>query len=66
MKPSWELGVEPKKKLTEDEITAFVRCVQTPAMLAMFSHTGSHDAGVVFHRLSLLRPEIVIPPLLEQ
>ncbi|XP_047484565.1 proteasome activator complex subunit 4-like isoform X1 [Penaeus chinensis] len=66
MKPSWELGIEPKKKLTEEEITAFVRCVQTPAMLAMFSHTGTHDAGVVFHRLSLLRPEIVIPPLLEQ
>ncbi|XP_068219564.1 proteasome activator complex subunit 4-like isoform X1 [Palaemon carinicauda] len=64
--PSWETEVAPHKKLTEDEITAFVRCVQTPAMLAMFSHTGTHDAGIVFHRLSLLRPEIVTPPLLEQ
>ncbi|KAG7163660.1 Proteasome activator complex subunit 4-like [Homarus americanus] len=65
-KPSWEVEVAPNKKLTEEEITAFVRCVQTPTMLTMFSHTGTHDAGIVFHRLSLLRPEIIIPPLLEQ
>ncbi|KAK8724601.1 hypothetical protein OTU49_011168 [Cherax quadricarinatus] len=65
-KPSWEVEVTPDKKLTEEEITTFVRCVQTPTMLTMFSHTGTHDAGIVFHRLSLLRPEIVIPPLLEQ
>ncbi|KAK7086905.1 Proteasome activator complex subunit 4 [Halocaridina rubra] len=65
-KPSWETEVAPHKKLTEKEITDFVKCVQTPAMLAMYSHAGTHDAGVVFHRISLLRPEIVTPPLLEQ
>ncbi|KAK4321981.1 hypothetical protein Pmani_007247 [Petrolisthes manimaculis] len=65
-KPSWEVEVPSHKKLTEEEITAFVRCVQTPALLTMFSHTGTHDAGIVFHRLSLLRPEIIVPPLLEQ
>lgn len=65
-KPSWEVEVPAHKKLTEEEITAFVKCVQTPAMLTMFSHTGTHDAGIVFHRLSLLRPEIIVPPLLEQ
>lgn len=65
-KPSWEIEVPPQKKLTEEEITAFVCCVQAPTMLTMFSHTGTHEAGIVFHRLSLLRPEIIIPPLLEQ
>ncbi|XP_045600493.2 proteasome activator complex subunit 4 isoform X1 [Procambarus clarkii] len=65
-KPSWEVDIAVHKKLTEEEITAFVRCVQTPTMLTMFSHTGTHDAGIVFHRLSLLRPEIITPPLLEQ
>lgn len=65
-KPSWEVEVPDHKKLNDEEITAFVRCVQTPAMLTMFSHTGTHDAGIVFHRLSLLRPEIIVPPLLEQ
>ncbi|XP_050688195.1 proteasome activator complex subunit 4-like isoform X2 [Eriocheir sinensis] len=65
-KPSWEVEVPAHKKLTEEDITAFVQCVQTPTMLTMYSHTGTHDAGIVFHRLSLLRPELVIPPLLEQ
>ncbi|XP_076047764.1 proteasome activator complex subunit 4-like isoform X2 [Oratosquilla oratoria] len=65
-KPSWETPVAPEAKLTEEDITAFVKCVQPVAQLAMFSKLGAHDAGSIFHYLSLLRPEIVIPPLLEQ
>ncbi|KAK8403278.1 hypothetical protein O3P69_000420 [Scylla paramamosain] len=65
-KPSWEVEVPEHKKLTEQDITAFVQCIQMPTMLTMYSHTGTHDAGIVFHRMSLLRPEIVVPPLLEQ
>lgn len=65
-KPSWEVEIAEHKKLTEEDITAFVNCVLPAAQLAMFSPLGAHDAGLVFHRLSLVRPQIVIPPLLDQ
>ena len=65
-KDSWELKIPEKNKLTEEDITAFVKCIAAPTQLAMYSKIGCHDACVVFHHLSLVRPEIIIPPLVER
>lgn len=32
----------------------------------MFSRFGAYEAGVAFHQLAQLRPELVIPPILER
>jgi proteasome activator subunit 4 len=32
----------------------------------MFSRFGAHEASIAFHQLAQLRPELVIPPLLER
>ena len=49
----------------DDEITLFVNSLKPVALLAMFGKLGSHDAINTVRQLSLLRPEIIIPPLLE-
>ena len=36
------------------------------ALLAMFSRAGAYEASMTFHELAQLRPQFVIPPLLER
>lgn len=36
------------------------------ALLAMFSRAGAYEASIAFHQLAQLKPELVIPPLLER
>ena len=36
------------------------------SLLAMFSRVGAHEASIAFHQLAQLRPQLVIPPLLER
>lgn len=62
----WETPVPEEKKLTDAEITEFVESLKSVALLAMFSKTGSMDSAVALQNLSILRPEIVIPPVLER
>ena len=64
-KPSWELSIPDSVKLTDDQITTFVQSMKPVALLAMFGRQGSHDVISTVRQLSLLRPEIINPPLLE-
>lgn len=32
----------------------------------MFSRAGAYEASIAFHQLAQLRPELVIPPILER
>ncbi|XP_061414922.1 proteasome activator complex subunit 4 isoform X2 [Lethenteron reissneri] len=65
-KPSWQTPVPPSHKLTEDDVTAFVESLMQPVLLAMFSKIGSLDAAQALQNLALVRPELVIPPVLEK
>uniref|UniRef100_A0A8C9TJ04 Proteasome activator subunit 4 n=1 Tax=Scleropages formosus TaxID=113540 RepID=A0A8C9TJ04_SCLFO len=65
-KPSWMTPVLESHKLTEKDITDFVECMKQPVLLAMFSKTGSLDAAQALQNLALMRPELVIPPVLEK
>ncbi|XP_039595074.1 proteasome activator complex subunit 4A isoform X2 [Polypterus senegalus] len=65
-KPSWLTPVPDSHKLTEQDITDFVECMKQPVLLAMFSKTGSLEAAHALQNLALMRPELVIPPVLEK
>ncbi|KAM6956793.1 proteasome activator complex subunit 4A [Aplochiton taeniatus] len=65
-KPTWLTPVPDSHKLTEQDITDFVESMMQPVLLAMFSKTGSLDAAQALQNLALMRPELVIPPVLEK
>lgn len=65
-KPTWLTPVPESHQLTEQDITAFVESMMQPVLLAMFSKTGSLDAAQALQNLALMRPELVIPPVLEK
>ncbi|KAI5747715.1 hypothetical protein M8J77_017735 [Diaphorina citri] len=54
------------KKLTEEDITRFVLSMQPVIMQAMFSRFALNDTVKALQSLALLRPAIVIPPLIER
>lgn len=64
--PSWLPPVPESHWLSEQDITEFVSCMKQPVLLAMFSKTGSLEAAQALQNLALLRPELVIPPLLDK
>uniref|UniRef100_A0A3Q3F4X4 Proteasome activator subunit 4a n=1 Tax=Labrus bergylta TaxID=56723 RepID=A0A3Q3F4X4_9LABR len=65
-KPTWLTPIPDSHKLTEEDITDFVESMMQPVLLAMFSKTGSLDAAQALQNLALMRPELVIPPVLER
>ncbi|XP_072526695.1 proteasome activator complex subunit 4A [Salminus brasiliensis] len=65
-KPTWLATVPESHRLSEENITDFVCSIKHPVLLAMFSKTGSLDAAQAMQNLALLRPELVIPPVLEK
>ncbi|XP_013404552.1 proteasome activator complex subunit 4 [Lingula anatina] len=65
-KPSWEPLALESHRLTDEQITRFVKSMKDIVFLAMFSKYGSSDSAAAMHNLALLRPELIIPSLLEQ
>ncbi|XP_064602863.1 proteasome activator complex subunit 4-like [Liolophura sinensis] len=65
-KPSWEQSIPDSHKMTDDEITRFVLCMRPVALIAIFGKFGSHEAGLALKYLATLRPELIVPPLLER
>jgi proteasome activator subunit 4 len=65
-KPSWKTPIPDSYKLTEQNINDFVNSITTVVMISMFSRFGSAESASALQHLSLLRPEIVIPPVLEK
>lgn len=65
-KPCWITPVPASHKLTDQDVTDFVESMKQPVLMAMFSKTGSMDAAQALQNLALMRPELVIPPVLEK
>ncbi|XP_068089225.1 proteasome activator complex subunit 4 isoform X1 [Hyperolius riggenbachi] len=65
-KPSWLTPVPDSHKLSDQDVTDFVQSIIQPVLLAMFSKTGSLEAAQALQNLALMRPELVIPPVLER
>uniref|UniRef100_A0AAY4C5R9 Proteasome activator Blm10 middle HEAT repeats region domain-containing protein n=1 Tax=Denticeps clupeoides TaxID=299321 RepID=A0AAY4C5R9_9TELE len=64
--PTWLTPIPESHRFTEQDITDFVESMKQPVLLAMFSKTGSLDAAQALQNLALMRPELVIPPVLEK
>jgi proteasome activator subunit 4 len=52
-------------KLSDAEITKFVESMKSTVFTCMFSKYGSQDSAVALRHLSTLRPELIVPTLLE-
>uniref|UniRef100_A0A1B0D4X7 Uncharacterized protein n=1 Tax=Phlebotomus papatasi TaxID=29031 RepID=A0A1B0D4X7_PHLPP len=65
-KPSWMRKVPEEHRLTEDCVTAFVVSMKPVAFQMMYSRVGSNDVGKVFKLLADLRPELIIPGVIER
>ena len=65
-KKTWVPEVPKTHRLSDDDITLFVKNMKPVVFLAMFSKLGSHDSAVALGQLAVLRPELVIPSLLEK
>nr|XP_029734187.1 proteasome activator complex subunit 4B isoform X2 [Aedes albopictus] len=53
-------------KLTEECITAFVECMKPVAFQAMYSRINPQDVGKIFQHLADLRPELIIPSIIDR
>ncbi|GFW26343.1 proteasome activator complex subunit 4 [Trichonephila clavipes] len=66
LKSSWLAPIPEEYKLTNQEVTDFVNSVVPAALLSMFSKRGCIDSATALQNLGALRPELVIPPILER
>ena len=65
-KPSWETVIPSTVQLTDANITKFVECLKPAVMLAMFNKLGSFEAAICLQHLAQLKPDVVLPTLLER
>ncbi|XP_014486142.1 PREDICTED: proteasome activator complex subunit 4B-like [Dinoponera quadriceps] len=65
-KPTWETPIPDNYKLTDGDVDAFVKSMMPLAMTAMFSKFGVNDACHALQHLATMRPNLVIPDVLER
>ena len=65
-KPRWWKPIPDSHKLTEADITRFVESMKSAVFTSMFSKYGSADSSIALKHLSTMRPELIVPPLLEK
>lgn len=65
-KTSWERPIPESEKLTEECITAFVECMKPVAFRAMYSRISTNDVSILLKHLADLRPELIIPGIIER
>lgn len=65
-KHPWRRPIPDEYKLREQDITEFVEVFKPVAFQAMYSRIGPNDIGRVFKGLADLRPEIILPGILDR
>lgn len=65
-KQTWETPVPADKMLTDDDISQFVESLKPPVMLAIFNKFGSFDAANSLQHLAMMKPDLVLPTLLDK
>ncbi len=65
-KPTWKHSIPDSHKLSEGDITSFVECLKPAVFLSMYSKMGSMDAAIALQQMAQVRPELVLPQLLEK
>lgn len=65
-KHPWKTPIPDDCKLREQDITEFVEIFKPVAFQAMYSRLGPNDIGKIFKGLADLRPELILPGILER
>lgn len=65
-KPSWNNNVPDHFKLTDDDIDRFVNILKPCVEPAMYSRLGSQDVILTLSYLASLRPNLIIPGILDK
>jgi proteasome activator subunit 4 len=61
----WHFNPPESYRITESDITDFVNCVQECAFISVFNKAHFEEAAKACQCLSQLRPELIVPPLVE-
>ena len=61
----WYFNPLESYQITESDITDFVNCVKECAFISVFNKAHFEEAAKACHCLSQLRPELIVPPLVE-
>ena len=65
-KPTWETPIPPQFQLSDDHILKFVECLKPVVLLSMFNKLGSFEAATCLQQLAQLKPDVVLPTLLDR
>ncbi|KAJ6635616.1 Proteasome activator complex subunit 4, partial [Pseudolycoriella hygida] len=65
-KHPWKRETADEHKLTEKCIDEFVECLKPVAFQAMYSRVTTADVGKIFKYLADLRPELIIPGVIDR
>ncbi|CAF0768198.1 unnamed protein product [Adineta steineri] len=65
-RPIWYFAPLESYRLTEQNITDFVNCVKEYAFISIFNKDHTEEAANACHYLSILRPELIVPPIVEK
>ncbi|CAF1134879.1 unnamed protein product [Rotaria sordida] len=65
-RPVWSFAPLESYRLTEQDITDFVNCVKDYAFISIFNKDYTEEAAKTCKYLSILRPELIIPSIVEK
>ncbi|CAF4762748.1 unnamed protein product [Rotaria sp. Silwood1] len=65
-RPVWFFAPLESYRLTEQDITDFVNCVKDYAFISIFNKDYTEEAAKTCKYLSILRPELIIPSIVEK
>lgn len=63
---AWKRPIPDEFKLTENCITEFVESMRSIAFQAVYSRVGAVDVGRLFKQLAELRPELIVPGVIDR
>ncbi|CAF2908164.1 unnamed protein product, partial [Rotaria sp. Silwood2] len=63
--PIWHFNPPESYRITENDITDFVNCVKECVFISIFNKAHLEEAAKACQFLSMLRPELIVPPLVE-
>jgi len=62
----WYFIPHSSHRLTDEDITNFVHCIKEYAFMSIFNKDHAKDAAETCQHLSVLRPELIVPTIVEK
>ncbi|CAF3716099.1 unnamed protein product [Rotaria sp. Silwood1] len=66
IRPHWNFKPHESYRLTEQNITNFVNCIKDYVFMSICNQDYIEDAAKACQYLSILRPELIIPPIMDR